>query len=143
VKKKSNIPKLLTAIFLFLAYSNVLITQLHCNFSVLLQVSEQPHYHHDKDVHSHEEHDHRDSEKNSDPKGEKCCNEKTSAFFASQINSTNTSVEFNNTFFTGFTGYTNTIVRTALPFNLKEYFSYQFPPPKIPDIQIFTHLFRI
>jgi hypothetical protein len=143
VKKKISIPKLLIAVFILMAYCNVLITQFHCNFSLLLDVSEHIHHNDESDDESHADHHHDDSEKHNDPKDDKCCNDKTSAFFTSQTHAPITSFEFKNTLFTKLISYSNTILFNTLPYNAKEYFSCKYPPPKIRDMQIFTHLFLI
>ena len=136
---KLFILKSFISFFFLTVYCNVLILQFHCNISHLLKAREQ----HDNGEAPHAEHSHKDSQKHNDSKDDNCCNDKTAAFFASQTNPVDNSFEFKNTFFAGFTIFLNVIVSAPLPFDSKGYFSYESPPPKIPDIRVFTHSFLV
>ena len=139
MNKKTSISKLLVVLLFLAAYCNVLVTQLTCNFSHLAEATEQ-HDHHGNDV---AKHSHGTSHKHNDSKDDHCCNDNTAGFFAAQTNPVNTSFEFKNTFFAAFISFSNPIANAPLLFSSKGYLSYQSPPPKIPDIRVFTHSFLI
>ena len=132
--------KLLIGIFFLFTYGNVLFTQIICNY---LAISEKSHIHQDGLSHhvSNDEtlivkHSHKDSN------DDNCCNEKTSAFFASQSNLVNSSLDIKNPF-VGFS-FTHTI--TSYNFascTLISFTSSKSPPPKLPDIRVFIQSFLI
>lgn len=140
MNKKIYISKLLIAALFLTAYCNILVTQLTCNLPHLLEATKQDGHHHDNDD---AEHDHSDSHKHNDSKDDNCCNDKTAAFFASQINPVNPTFEFKNTFFAKIIFSPNCIINFPLPLNSEGYFSYRAPPPKMPDIRVFIQSFQI
>ena len=134
------------------AYMNVFITQASCNLSHLFEKNKSTHNHQNSHDHHHGNenvppHHHDDKpDHQHDSKSEKdnnCCNDKTSAFFASQGNPITSSVDFKNT-------YTEFALIDAMffvcnrpEFNTKGYGFYSLPPPQIPDIRVFIQSFLI
>lgn len=143
MNKNISISKLFITVLFLMVYCNVFITRLHCGFSRFLEVAEQ-HDQYDNHITPLAENNHNKSHKHDDSKDDNCCNDKTSTFFASQINYINTSFEFKNIFFTNFTSLSkNIFVRKFHFISSLGNFSYELPPPKIPDIRIFISSFQI
>lgn len=131
---------MLIGIFFLSAYGNVLFTQIICNY---LTISEKSHAHMDEISH-HSDNDEMPIAKHghNDSKDDNCCNEKTSAFFSSQTNSVNSSLDIKNPF--NKFSFTNTISHYYIAnVTFLSFTSSKSPPPKLPDIRIFTHSFLI
>jgi hypothetical protein len=151
VKRKKNISKLLIVGFFLAIYCNVLFTQLLCNYAHLLDTSQVEHKHSQGHDHHHGnadiptvEHTDKGNHEHNESKDDNCCNDKTAAFFASQSNPANTSFELKSLYFTALIFVSNLIETNLLSItNSKGYFSYESPPPKIPDIRVFIHSFLI
>lgn len=143
MNRNTSISKLLIGLFFIAVYCNVLFTQILCSYSQLSEFAETEHHHHDE-LRQPSKHGHENSHKHNNSKDDDCCKDETSSFFASQINSSNISFDFKNTFFTSIIGIANNIFINNLPsINPKGYFAYKLPPPKIPDIRIYIHSFTI
>lgn len=135
------------------AYLNVFVTQASCNLSHLFEQTAKTSHHHDGHDHHHgsEEvppHHHDDKPDHTHDTGKKdnnCCNDKTSAFFASQGNPATSSVDIKKTVYTDLILIFISAFITFNPtvYNTKGYISYILPPPKIPDIRIFIQSFII
>ncbi len=151
MKKNKNISKLYVGVFLIAIYCNVLLTQLFCNYSHLINLAgterEHPHqghdHHHGNDAVlpiEHSNKNHNDSREDNN-----CCNDKTSSFFVSQTCPINLSFDFKNTFFKELVSFSNIIYvnNNFSSIDSTYCFPFESPPPKIPDIRVFTHSFLI
>jgi hypothetical protein len=154
VRRKKNISNLLVGVFLVAVYCHVLFIQVICSFPHIVNLAgaeqdrTQKHdQHHGTEaipaIETYNQDNHHNNESNKD---DNCCNDETAAFFASQTTPTNISFDYKNTCFTGFIGFSNSIfIKSNLSVNndLEGYFFCKSPPPKIPDIRVFTHSFLI
>lgn len=151
MKKHFQIKSFIIAVVFLAAYMNVFITQASCNLSHFFdqpqttQNHDSHDHHHGNEVppHNHDDKPDHQHDGKSEKKDNNCCNDKTSAFFASQGNPSTSSIDFKNT-------YTELILINATfficnrpVFNTKGYVSYSLPPPKIPDIRVFIQSFII
>ena len=144
----SAISKLFLAGLFIVVYLNVLFTQFSCGLSHFYEeIGCAQNHNEEQENHEHEElsshhdadephHDHEGTENN-------CCNDKTSAFFAFQINYQIAKTEIKPII-------SETIIPTfhLIPHfeNLKQeevIISDKSPPPKISDIKVFLHCFLI
>ena len=142
LNKKISISRLLIGAFFIAIYGNVLFTQLLCAYPHLSKLTEKTKHHHDEAT-PLTKHSHQDSHAHNNPKDDDCCEDKTSDFFLSQTNSVNSTYQFNQPFLTAFVHFSNNIFANTITLDSKEYFSYEWPPPKIPDIRVFLHSFLI
>lgn len=138
---------ILAALFL-VAYLNVFFTQVSCGFSHFYEeIGFAQNHNEEQEHHEHEEFSaqHHDNESNhqNDGKENNCCNDKTSAFFASQINYQIAKTEIKP--------FISELTMNAFHF-VQHYESSQkgeviisdkSPPPKISDIRVFLHSFII
>lgn len=155
MKKRFQIKSFIIATFFLAAYLNVFATQASCNLSHLFEQTTKsthqhegghdhhhgngeevpPHHHNDKPDHHHDG--------KSGKKDNGCCNDKTSAFFASQGNPATSSVDFKNPIQADLIFIKAFIVLNPAVYNTRGYVSYKLPPPKIPDIRVFIQSFII
>ena len=127
------------ATFFLVAYSNVFAKQVACNWSSLFEQNTTKQNHNDDDCEDKTPAKHHQHNENEAP----CCNDKTTAFFASQGNHIISSFDFKNTTVTENVFFNTIFVCNPKIVNSKNYTTYSLPPPKIPDIRIFIHSFLI
>ena len=145
MKNRFQIKSFIIATFFLVAYSNVFAKQVVCNWSSLFEQNTSKSSQHDDDCKDCEDekasplHHNDEKEKKEAP----CCNDKTTAFFASQGNHIVSSFDFKNTSVTENVFFKPIFVCNPNIVNSKNYISYSLPPPKIPDIRVFIQSFII